>query len=78
MNVEIIGDGRIFTGVDMKAVATEMKRQDFSCPATIRQYMETVARRVKAMTGQEVRTDQKVKAFLEDLEKLGLIKICER
>ena len=74
MYVEIIGDGRIFEGVDMKQVVIEMKRNDFSCPPTVKKYMETVRDRLLVSNGEAPPVD-KVSSFLRWLEDNKFIRI---
>ena len=68
-------DGNIFRGIDLKQITRKMKNEDFGCPDTIREYMETISERIENIYGKKVRTDQKVYGFMEDLEQLELIKI---
>lgn len=75
MRIEVL-DGKIFEGNNIKDIVRNMKRLDFSCPSSIKNYMILVKDRVKLSTGKDI-TTKNVTGFVTDLQKLGLIRIIE-
>lgn len=74
MKVEII-DGNRVKEENIKEVMRHLKRQDASFPSTIKEYMETVADRMRLLN-HNIST-KNPRDFLEDLEEAGLIRLIK-
>lgn len=65
----VIKDGKVFEGVDIVDIVTNMKRQDYSMPDKNWKYRKLVGQRVQ---GVDVSNDE---AFIRSLIKLGLLEV---
>lgn len=72
----IFADGTRVTGPSFRAIERQLRRDPWN-PRWPIAFREEMARRAKAWSGERIRTRGSSRAFLQELENAGLIRIEE-